>query len=67
MDVAALRESIRIATEEGGAFGKNLHETKDVVLDIDGVQRGLESVSVSFVDGAFVLKLTGAASAEAAS
>jgi len=58
LSVGALREAIINATELEGAFGQNLHESKDVLVrDRDGGYFPLEQVSVGFVNGAFVMIL----------
>lgn len=55
--VGELRKALAEAMDHGGAFGKNLHESKDVVLNIDGTERHVSQLAVSFVDGAFVFVL----------
>lgn len=60
MSIGALREAIIEATELGGAWGGNMHESKPVMLRVNGQTFPLTTVSASFLSGRFVLVLDGA-------
>jgi hypothetical protein len=55
VDVATLARAIEIATQEGGAYGQNLHPSKDVMVRVSGVMVPVQRVSASFHEGSFVL------------
>ena len=60
ISIGELREALVSATDLGGAFGGNLHESAGILLrDGDGVTRPLAAVSAAFIGGAFVLVLDG--------
>jgi hypothetical protein len=57
LSVGELRERIVYATELGGAFGENLHESEDVLVQVGDEFWRLSVVKVSFRSGRFVLVL----------
>jgi hypothetical protein len=57
LSVGELRERIVYATELGGAFGENLHESKDVLVQVGDEFWQLSFVKVAFRGGRFVLVL----------
>lgn len=57
MSVAALCQGIAYATEGGGVWGVALHDSKEVLLQVDGRNFPLTRAKVSFVDGRFCLVL----------
>lgn len=61
MSIGALKEGIINATELEGVFGQNVHESKDVVLRIDGKYYPLSQVSIGFLShtGQFAMFLDG--------
>lgn len=59
LSVGALREAIINATELNGAYGKNLHESRAVILRVGGTYYSLAEVAVGFIDGSFCLILQG--------
>lgn len=59
LSVGALREALIEVTELEGAFGRNLHESKDVLLRVGDSYLPLGQVSVAFVGGSFCLILQG--------
>lgn len=60
LSVGALREALIDVMELGGAWGGNMHESKEVLLRTpDGSLLPLVSVSAAFVEGRFVLVLDG--------
>jgi hypothetical protein len=60
MSIGALREAIVNATELGGVFGQNVHESKDVLLRVGDKSYPLSEVAVGFhaPTGRFVMYLT---------
>lgn len=60
LSVEQLTEAIRVATEQGGAYGQNLHPSKDVLIRVgDHQYYSVELVAVAFVGetGRFALVL----------
>lgn len=55
--IGELREAIVEAMDLNGAFGVNLHESKDVLLRAGDVYRHLRQISVGFVNGRLVFIL----------
>jgi hypothetical protein len=59
LSIAELREAITAVTTEGGAWGKNMNDSKEVMLRIGDRTYPLQNIAASFEDGHFVLMLTG--------
>lgn len=57
MSAGSLREKLAGAMDLGGAFGRNLHESKGVLLRVGDGFLALDQVSVTSVNGSFVLVL----------
>lgn len=55
MNVRQLKDAITAATEQGGAYGVDLHPEKDAVVRVSGTEIPIQRVSVGFVNGSFVL------------
>jgi hypothetical protein len=55
MNVQQLRDAITVAAEQGGAYGFDLHPTKEVMARVSGLDIPVQRVSVDFVNGSFVL------------
>jgi hypothetical protein len=55
LSVGALREALADVTEHGGAWGQNMHESKDVLIQVGEKFWRLGRVKASFRDGRFVL------------
>lgn len=55
MNVRQLRDAITVATEQGGAYGRDLLPTKEAVVRVSGIEIPVQRVSVGFVNGSFVL------------
>jgi hypothetical protein len=58
LSVGALRNVLVDALDHGGVLGENLHESKDVLLRVDGAYYPLARIGVAFVDGRIALVLT---------
>ena len=58
LSAGALREALVDAMDLGGAWGENLHESKQFLLSVDGRYYPLAQASVAFVAGRFALVLT---------
>lgn len=58
--IGELREAIIQATELDGVFGQSIHESKEVLLRVNGQTYPLDEVSVGFdaESGRFVMYLT---------
>ena len=57
MSAGELRDAITAAMDDSGAYGRNLHPTKDVLIQIGESYYALNHVAVDFVHGSFVLTL----------
>jgi hypothetical protein len=57
MSAGDLRDAITTAMDDSGAYGHNLHPTKDVLIHIGGSYFALKYAAVNFVHGSFVLTL----------
>ena len=58
MTAGDLRDAITNAMDNSGAYGPNLHPTKDVLIRIGDTYHPLHHVATAFVDGRFVLILS---------
>jgi hypothetical protein len=59
LNIEQLSDAIRVATEEGGAYGKDLHPSKPVILQVGDRRYRLGRVSAAFLEtGVFGLILT---------
>jgi hypothetical protein len=59
LSIGELREALISAMDLGGAWGRNLGESKKVLLRVDGRMYPLASVSAAFTGGGFALVLDG--------
>jgi len=59
MSIAFLRESLVTFTDLNGAWGSNLHESREVLLRVHGHVFTLKQVAASFYEGRFVVMLDG--------
>lgn len=57
MSIDQLLAAIKLATEQGGAYGQNLHPSKEVVVRVSGIEIPITHVRVGFVEGEFKLVL----------
>lgn len=57
MTVGVLREALISAMDLGGAYGRNLGESKPAVVEVAGWMLNLDQVAVDFRNGFFVLAL----------
>lgn len=55
MNVQRLKDAITQATELGGAYGHDLHPSKEVVVRVSGMVIPVQRVSVAFHEDSFVL------------
>jgi len=63
MDIGALREGLVTAMDRGGAWGRDLHESKPVLIDVGGQMYELDQAAVTFAGGRFALVLRAGAAA----
>lgn len=59
LSVGALKEALHAVTELGGAYGRNLSETKSVWIRVHGHMFHLAAVAVISHEGRFILVLDG--------
>lgn len=60
MNIGELRERLIAVMDLEGAFGQNMHESKEVVLRVNGEVYPVEEVVVTMRNGSFVLGLDSA-------
>lgn len=55
LTIGDIQDGLFKATERGGAWGKNMHPSKEVLVRIDETYYPIRYVSCSFVNGSFVM------------
>lgn len=58
LSVGTLQEALTEITDGGGAWGRNMHPSKDVLLRVGDQVYPLAQVAVSFYGGSFTVMLT---------
>lgn len=59
LSVGGLKDALSTVTNGGGAYGRNLHPSKQVMLQIGDRVYPLNRVVVSFINGALAVILEG--------